>query len=125
MPSCLSRRQEQHHLPCVFVVIKAKWSRIMTRTLTTLAAAATVIIVTVATPTEADARWRRHHHGFPVGAIIGGLAATALISAALAAPRYYGPYAYEPVYLAPRCYLRRERVWNGRRWRVRPVEVCY
>jgi hypothetical protein len=98
----------------------------MRRTLTTLAAAGTVFITTVVTPTDADARWRPHHRGFPVGALLGGLAASALIGAALAAPRYYGPYyAYEPVYFAPRCYLRRERVWNGWRWIIRRVEECY
>jgi hypothetical protein len=98
----------------------------MRRTLSALAVAATVAIATVATLTDADARWRRHHHhGFPVGAIVGGLAAGALIGSAFAVPRYYGAYAYEPVYFGPRCYVRRERVWIGWRWWIRRVEVCY
>jgi hypothetical protein len=96
----------------------------MTRTLTALTAAATLAIATVATPSDADARWRRHRHGVPVGALVGGLAAGALIGSALAAPRYYA-YAYEPVYFGPRCYVRHERIWNGRRWRFRHVEECY
>jgi hypothetical protein len=84
----------------------------MTRTLTTLAAAASVAIATVATPTEADARWRRYRHGFPAGAFITGIAT--------------GTHAYEPVYLGARCYVRRERVRDRRGWHVRRViEVCY
>ena len=98
----------------------------MTRTLTTLAAAASVAIATVATPTEADARWRRYRHGFPAGAFITGIATGTLIGAALAAPRHYGAYAYEPVYLGARCYVRRERLRDRRGWHVRRViEVCY
>jgi hypothetical protein len=92
----------------------------MTRTLT-VAAAATIAISAIAAPSTADARWR-HHHGFPVAPIVGGLAAGALIGAAVAgAPRVY----YEPVYYAgPPCYIRRERFWDGWRWRIRRVEVC-
>jgi hypothetical protein len=97
----------------------------MPRRLTTLAAAAMVAIATVGTPTDADARSRRHRSGVPIGAVIGGLAAGALIGTALAAPHYYGAYAYEPVYFGQRCYVRRERIWNGRRWRIRQVEECY
>lgn len=98
----------------------------MTRTLTTVAAAATIAIAAIATPSTADARWP-HRHGFPVAPIIGGLAAGALIGAAVAgAPRvYYEPVYYEPVYApGPACYVRRERFWDGWRWRVRRVEVC-
>ena len=92
----------------------------MTRTLT-VAAAATIAISAIAAPSTADARWR-HHHGFPVAPIVGGLAAGALIGAAVAgAPRVY----YEPVYYAGApCYIRRERFWDGWRWRIRRVEVC-
>ena len=65
----------------------------MKKTLATLALGATVSIGAVASPTTADARW---HHGFPVAPIVGGLAAGAILGAALAAPRpYYDAYAYE------------------------------
>ena len=57
----------------------------MKKVLVTLALGATVAIGVVATPTTADARW--HHHGFPVAPIIGGLAAGAILGAALAARR--------------------------------------
>jgi hypothetical protein len=94
----------------------------MIKTLTALAAATTIAITAIATPTTADARWRGHHHGgFPVAPLIGGLAAGALIGSAVAwGPRYY----YEPVYVEPGCYVRRERFWDGWRWRIRRVEVC-
>ena len=78
----------------------------MKKTLVTLALGATVAIGVVASPTTAEARWR---HGFPVAPVVGGLAAGALLGAALAAPRPYYGYAYEPVYFGPRCYVRRER----------------
>ena len=54
----------------------------MKKTLATLALGATVSIGAVASPTTADARW---HHGFPVAPIVGGLAAGAILGAALAA----------------------------------------
>jgi hypothetical protein len=101
-----------------------QWSRVMTRTLTALIVAATVAIGMIASPTTADAR-RWGHHGFPVAPIIGGLAAGAILGAALAPPPPYYVYAYEPVYLGPRCYVRRERTWDGRVWQVRRVEECY
>ena len=99
----------------------------MRKTLVTLAIVATIAIGAVASPTPADARWRHHHHhhGFPVAPIVGGLAAGALIGAALAAPRSYYSYAYEPVYFGPTCRVRRESFWDGWRWRVRRVEDCY
>jgi hypothetical protein len=92
----------------------------MTRTLTTLLAAATISVSAIAAPTAADARWRGYHHGFPVAPIVGSLAAGALIGAAVAARPYY-----EPVYYGPACYVRRERIWDGWRWRIRRVEDCY
>jgi hypothetical protein len=95
----------------------------MTRTLTTLLAAATISVSAIAAPTAADARWGRH--GFPVAPIVGGLAAGALIGAAVAARPYYEPVYYEPVYYGPGCYVRRERIWDGWRWRIRRVEDCY
>jgi hypothetical protein len=99
----------------------------MRKTLVTFAVGATAIIGAVASPTTADARWR---HEAPVAPILGGLAAGALIGAALAAPRPDNSYAYEPayfepVYFGPHCYVRSERFWDGWTWRVRRVEDCY
>jgi len=56
--------------------------------------------------------------------IIGGLAAGAIIggAAAHAGPGYY--YGPGPVYYGPRCWWRRERVWDGWGWRLRRVRVC-
>src|ERR1700724_3995739 len=87
----------------------------MRRALGTLALGATVAIGVVASSTTADARWR---HGFPVAPIVGGLAAGAILGAALAAPRpyYYDAYAYEPVYFGPHCYMRKGRCWAGGGW---------
>ena len=81
----------------------------MKKILATLAVSATLAIGAVASPTTAEARW---HHGFPVAPVIGGLAAGALIGAA-PAPRPYYAYDYEPVYFGPRCYIWRERFWDG------------
>jgi MFS family permease len=85
----------------------------MNKTLTALAAAATIAVAAVAIPQQAEARhWG---HG---GAILGGLAAGAIIGGALAGPHYYGyyggPYAY---YDGPygRCW--RERVGTPYGWR--------
>jgi hypothetical protein len=99
----------------------------MKRALATLAVGLTVATGAVVSPTTADARWRHHHYGFPVAPVVGGLAAGALLGAALAstAPRPYYSYAYEPVYFGPRCYVRRERFWDGWGWRIRRVEDCY
>jgi hypothetical protein len=94
----------------------------MRKTLVTLAVGATVAIGAVASPTAADARW---HRGFPVAPVVGGLAAGAILGAALTAPRPYYSYAYEPVYFGPSCYVRRERIWDGWHWRFRRVEECY
>ncbi len=95
----------------------------MRKTMIALAVGTTVIVGSVVSSTPADARW---HHGVPVAPIVGGLAAGALIGAALAAPRpYYYSYAYEPVDFEPYCRVRRERFWDGWRWRVRRIEDCY
>jgi hypothetical protein len=94
----------------------------MKKNLATLALSEIVMIGAVASPTTADARW---HHGFPVAPIGGGLAAGAILGAALAAPRPYDDaYAYEPFYFGPRSYVRRERFWDGWRWHVHRVEDC-
>jgi hypothetical protein len=130
----------------------------MKGTLTALAAAATIAVATVASPTTADARWGGgwhggfrgvgwhagwgrpgwHRRGFPVAPVLGGLAAGALLGAALSAPAYAPPvdydayaydpfyaYAYTPVFAGPSCVLRRERIWTGWRWIIRRVKVCY
>jgi hypothetical protein len=94
----------------------------MKKTLATLAVGAVVATGAVVSPTTAYARW---HHGFPVAPIVGGVAAGAILGAALAARGPYYSYAYDPVYFGPRCYVRRERFWDGWRWHVRRVEDCY
>lgn len=85
----------------------------MTKTLTALAAAATVALVTVSAPTDAFAQRR----GAAVAAgVFGGLAAGAIIGSALA-PRPYYYYEPAPVYVAPRpdtC-IERQWVWSERR----------
>ncbi|HET9904074.1 MAG TPA: hypothetical protein VFQ27_10290 [Xanthobacteraceae bacterium] len=86
----------------------------MTKTLTALAAAATLAVVAVGAPTEAQARWR-HGGGAVAAGIITGLAAGAIIGSAAAGPRYY--YEPAPVYVAPPpayC-LERQWVWSPRR----------
>jgi len=59
----------------------------MKKTLTALAAAATITVAAVATPTTADAR-----RGWWGPGLIGGFAAAANIGSALARPYYYGGY---------------------------------
>jgi len=96
----------------------------MTRTWTTLAAAATLAVAAVATPTTADARCRGC--GIAAG-VIGGLAVGAIIGSAAAGAYgpHYGYYGPGPYYAyGPRCFWTRERVWNGHRWRLARVRVC-
>jgi hypothetical protein len=93
----------------------------MKKNLIMIAVAATIATGAVISPMPAQARW---HHGFPVAPVVGGLAAGALIGAALAAPRFYD-YGYEPVYYRPHCVFRHERFWDGWGWHVRRVEDCY
>lgn len=95
----------------------------MTRTLTAIAAAATLTLATLAAPQQAEAR-----HGRVAAGIIGGLAVGTLLGAAAANNGYYGGYYYAPepyYYYRPRCHWRRERYWNGWRWRTDRVRVCY
>jgi len=79
----------------------------MTKTLTALAAAATIAIVALAAPQQAEAR----HGGWGPG-IVGGLAAGAIIGGALAGPRYgYYGYRGDPFYggyAGPRILKQRE-----------------
>jgi hypothetical protein len=58
--------------------------------------------------------------------LLGGLAVGALVGSAAAQPRYYAPYyAPAPVYVpAPRCWLERERVWDGYGYVLQHVRVC-
>lgn len=90
----------------------------MKKTLIAIAAAATLGLATVAAPQPAQAR---HGHFFP-GAIIGGLAAGALLGAAVAnGPYYYGP---GPAYYGPDCYWTHQRIWTHWGWRWERVRVC-
>lgn len=101
----------------------------LSKTLTALAAAATLTLAAVATPQPAEAR-----NGRVAAGIIGGLAAGAIIGGLATnsygyygGPRYYSPgYAYGPgpVYYGPRCWWTRERVFDGYGWRLRRVRVC-
>jgi len=90
----------------------------MTKTLTALAAAATLAVAAVAVPQQAQARWGRHWGG---GAVLGGLAAGALIGGALSAPYYgygYGPYYgyYGGPYAYGHCWRERIATPYGWRW---------
>ena len=100
----------------------------MKKTLLAIATAATLSVATLA-PTSADAGCR----GCGVGlGIVGGLAAGAIIGGALAsrpayaAPAPYYGYAPAPVYVQPRCWTERQRVWDPYAgvWRVQRVRVC-
>jgi len=96
------------------------------KTLTALAAAATLGLAAIAAPQPAEARhW--NNGGAIAAGVIGGLAAGAIIGSA-ARPYYgYGPgyYAYAPgpAYYGG-CYWTRQRIWDGWGWRVRRVRVC-
>ncbi len=90
----------------------------MRKTLTAIAAAATLTLATVAAPQHAEAR-----NGRIAAGILGGLAVGALIGAAAA----NGPYYYAPgpaYYYRPHCYWTRQRNWNGWRWHSHRVRVC-
>jgi hypothetical protein len=90
----------------------------MRKALTALAAGGLIAATIVASVSDAQAQ-RRGRWIAP--AIIGGIAAGALIGSAVA-PRYYG-YG-EPVYVEPDVCYARERVWiEGRGWRWRRVAV--
>ena len=90
----------------------------MTKTLTTLAAAASIAVAALAAPAPAQARG-----GAIAAGVIGGLAAGAIIGGAAR------PYGYDdgPYYAAapyPGCGVRRERFWDGYRWRTHRVRAC-
>lgn len=114
----------------------------MRKSLTALAAAATVAGAAIATPTTADARWGWWGPalgGFAIGAIIGGALARPYYGYGYGsygygygypaygyyAPTYYGYapayYGYAPAYsgyYAPRPYYRCWRWRHGYRYRV-------
>jgi hypothetical protein len=96
----------------------------MKKILIATAAAAALGVATVAAPQEAQARHGRN------AAIIGGIAAGALLGAAVANGPYYAynpvPYYYgpSPYYYGPGCYWTRQRVWTHWGWRWRRVRVC-
>jgi hypothetical protein len=98
----------------------------MRKSLTAIAAAATLGLAAVAAPQPAQAR-----HGWIAGGIIGGLAAGAIIGSAVANGPYYGyygpgPYYYGPgpVYYGPECYWTRQHWSDGFRWHWSRVRVC-
>ena len=73
----------------------------MRKTVTVLAAAATLAVANVAAPTTADARWR----GGWWGPALGGFAVGAVVGSPVARPYYgygyygaYDPYAYSSYY---------------------------
>ena len=94
------------------------------KTLTALAAAATIGLAAVAAPQPAEAR----NGGAIAAGIIGGLAVGALVAAAANGPYGYGYgpgyYAAGPGYGYGGCYWTRQRAWDGWGWRSRPVRVC-
>ncbi len=82
-------------------------------------AAFTVISGLVTTPATAGG-------GDVAAGLLGGLAVGTIVGSAVAQPRYYAPYyAPGPVYVpAPRCWLERERVWDGYGYVIQRVRVC-
>jgi len=90
----------------------------MIKTLTGVAAAATLAIAAIATPQPAQAG-----NGWWVGPAIGGFAAGAIVGSAVAPPYPYYGYAYAPgPYYGPRCHWSRHRVATAYGWRR--VRVC-
>ena len=92
----------------------------MTRTLATLAVAATLAAGAVALPKEANATC----FGCYVGAgVVGGL----LLGAAIASapPVYVVPAPVAVVAAPPPCYWQTQRVWTGYNWAYQRVRVCY
>jgi hypothetical protein len=111
---------------------KAQLEEIPMKKAFTVAIAALAIAGTMAVSmTEASAQRRG---GAVAAGVIGGLAAGAIIGGALAnrpaygygAPAPYYGYAPGPVYVAPRCWTERQRVWDPYRgvWRTQRVRVC-
>lgn len=90
----------------------------MTRTRSTLIAAAAALTMAVAFAPSAEARYGRNAAGIAAGVIGGALIAGALAGPAYAAPVYGGPVYGAPVYGGPvvvdepECYVVRSRVWS-------------
>lgn len=82
-------------------------------------AALTVFSCLITTPATAGG-------GDVAAGLLGGLAVGTIVGSAVAQPRYYAPYyAPAPVYVpAPRCWLERERVWDGYGYVIQRVRVC-
>jgi len=99
---------------------------VMSKTLVTFAAAASFAVAAFAAPTSAQAG----DNGALAAGIIGGLAVGTMIGAGAAnnGPYYSPGYSPGPVYYGgsayPRCYMQRERVWDGFGWRWTRVRVC-
>jgi hypothetical protein len=109
---------------------KAQLEEISMKKALTVAIAALAIAGTMAASvTDASAQRRG---GAVAAGVIGGLAAGAIIGGALAnRPAYAAPPAYyygapQPVYVQPRCWTERQRVWDEYRgiWRTQRVRVC-
>jgi hypothetical protein len=107
---------------------KAQLEEISMKKAITVAIAALAIAGTMAASvTDASARNRG---GAVAAGVIGGLAAGAIIGGALAnRPAYAAPqpyYAPAPVYVQPRCWTERQRVWDPYVgvWRTQRVRVC-
>jgi hypothetical protein len=99
----------------------------MRKTLTAVAAAATIGIATLATPTTADARWGWW------GPALGAFAVGAIVGGALARPYYYGgyypAYSYYPAgyygYYAPAySYSYAVPAYYGYAYAPRPYYSC-
>jgi hypothetical protein len=96
---------------------------VMTKTLATIAAAATLAVAAIAAPGPAEARGG----GAIAAGVVGGLAAGAIIGGAASRPYGYGGgyYGGGPYYAAGGCGWHRERVWTPYGWRFRRVRDCY
>src|SRR5262245_30506508 len=102
----------------------------MRKTLTAVAAAATIGVATVANPTTADARWGWR------GPALGAFAVGAIVGGALARPYYYGgyyggyypSYSYYPTYgysYAPAYYGGYAPAYYGYAYAPRPYYSCW
>jgi hypothetical protein len=102
----------------------------MKKTLTAVAAAATIAAASVATPTTAEARWGWW------GPALGAFAVGAIVGGALARPYYYGgyyggyypAYSYYPTYgysYAPAYYGGYAPAYSGYAYAPRPYYSCW
>src|SRR5262249_50208406 len=95
----------------------------MTKTLSVLAAAATLAAATLSVPSSAYA-----DNGRITAGVLGGVAAGALIRSAIPRPAYPAYVVEEPVVVAPppRCWRepRGPAYWDGYAWVQPTVRVC-